>query len=264
MDWYYAESGRQVGPIKEEALEALVRSGVVKPDTLVWQSGMSNWQQYAAVRPAAPAPAQYTLPMTAAVAEPITRFCTECGRPFPQSELIPFGNSFVCASCKDTFTHKLREGVTTAGAVRYAGFWIRFVALLIDGAILFTVSMLLNVVGALTFFRGAGLRGAGAMAAYSGELLAYQGVMFLVNLTLVLAFNAFFLTRYGATPGKMALRLKVVTARGGPITAPLAIGRVFATYVSGLTLGIGYIMAGIDEQKRALHDRICDTRVIYT
>ena len=29
-----------------------------------------------------------------------------------------------------------------------------------------------------------------------------------------------------------------------------------------LILGIGYIMAGFDEQKRTLHDRICDTRVI--
>jgi hypothetical protein len=39
-------------------------------------------------------------------------------------------------------------------------------------------------------------------------------------------------------------------------------GRHFAKYISGLTLWIGYIMAGVDEEKRSLHDRICDTRVI--
>jgi uncharacterized RDD family membrane protein YckC len=33
--------------------------------------------------------------------------------------------------------------------------------------------------------------------------------------------------------------------------------------VSGIILLIGYIMAGFDEEKRALHDRVCDTRVIY-
>jgi uncharacterized RDD family membrane protein YckC len=33
--------------------------------------------------------------------------------------------------------------------------------------------------------------------------------------------------------------------------------------VSGMILLIGYIMAGFDNEKRALHDRVCDTRVIY-
>ena len=262
MDWYYAESGRQVGPIKEEALEALARSGVVKPDTLVWQQGMSNWQAYGMVRPVVAAPAEYPLSVTTAP-EPATRFCSECGRPFAQSELIPFGSSFVCAACKETFTHKLREGVAARGAVHYGGFWIRVVAILIDGAILFTVGMLLNVVGALVFAKGGGIRAPGVMVAYSGALLAYQGVIFLLNLAIYLSYQVYFLTRYGATPGKMALRLKVITSSGGPISVPLAIGRFFANYVSGLTLGIGYIMAGFDEQKRALHDRICDTRVIY-
>jgi uncharacterized RDD family membrane protein YckC len=263
MDWYYAESGRQVGPIKEEALEELARSGVVKPETLVWQQGMSNWQAYRAVRPMGASPAAYALPVAAGAPEPASRFCSECGLRFPHSELVPFGSSLVCAGCKETFTHKLREGVAPTGAVRYGGFWIRFVAILIDGAILFTVSMLLNVIGALFFVKGAGARAPAAMVAYSGALLAYQGIMFLVNVTLGLSYTVFFLTRYGATPGKMVLRLKVITTRGGPISAPLAVGRFFANYVSALTLGIGYIMAGIDEQKRALHDRVCDTRVIY-
>ncbi len=263
MDWYYAESGRQVGPIKEEALETLVRSGVVKADTLVWQQGMSNWQAYGTVRPMAATVVERALPVAATGPEPATRFCSECGRPFAQSELIPFGNSLVCAACKETFTHKLREGVAPAGSLHYGGFWIRFVAILIDGAILFTASMLLNVVGAMFFVKGTGARAPGAMIAYSGALLAYQGIIFLINLTIGLSYNVFFLTRYGATPGKMALRLKVITSRGGPISAPLAVGRFFAYNVSALTLGIGYIMAGIDEQKRALHDRVCDTRVIY-
>ncbi len=263
MDWYYAESGRQVGPIKEEALEALVRSGVVNPDTLVWQQGMSNWQAYRTVRSVVGAPAEHALPVATAAPEPTIRFCSECGRPFAQSELIPFGNTFVCAACKETFTHKLREGVAATGAVRYGGFWIRFVAIFIDGAILFTVSMLLNVIGALLFVPGAGARVPGVMPVYSGAFLAYQGIMFLINLAIALSYSVFFLTHYGATPGKMALRLKVVTSRGGPISVPLAVGRFFANYLSGLTLGIGYIIAGIDEQKRALHDRICDTRVIY-
>jgi len=263
MDWYYAESGRQVGPIQEESFDALVRSGVVRPDTLVWQQGMPNWQAYGTVRPVT-APVAPPPDAAAAVTRgPSTRFCSECGRPFPQSELIPFGSSFVCATCKETFAHKLREGVNSAGALRYGGFWIRFVAILIDGAILVTVSLLLSAFGAFVFFAGGAARGAGAMAGLSGAYIAYQGLMFLVNLAIAVSYQAYFLTRYSATPGKLALRLKVIPAKGGPVSLPLAIGRYFAYYVSMFTLGIGYMMAGFDAQKRALHDRVCETRVIH-
>ena len=69
------------------------------------------------------------------------------------------------------------------------------------------------------------------------------------------------LTR-GKTPGKMALDLKVVRPDGGPISLGRAVGRYFAKIVSGIILMIGYIMAGFDSEKRALHDMMCDTRVI--
>ena len=84
-----------------------------------------------------------------------------------------------------------------------------------------------------------------------------------ISIALSVAYEAYFLSTRGATPGKMALGLRVVTADGGPISVGLAIGRYFAMYLSGLTLMIGYIMAGFDSQKRALHDYICGTRVIY-
>ena len=68
--------------------------------------------------------------------------------------------------------------------------------------------------------------------------------------------------RFGATPGKMACGLKVVMADGGKVTYLRALGRAFSEILSGIILYIGYIMAGFDDEKRALHDRICDTRVI--
>jgi uncharacterized RDD family membrane protein YckC len=60
----------------------------------------------------------------------------------------------------------------------------------------------------------------------------------------------------------MALDLKVVRPDGGPISLGRAVGRYFAKIVSGIILAIGYIIAGFDDQKRALHDMMCDTRVI--
>jgi uncharacterized RDD family membrane protein YckC len=77
------------------------------------------------------------------------------------------------------------------------------------------------------------------------------------------AYDTFFIGKFGATPGKMACRLKVVMPDGGPISYPRAIGRHFAEMISGMILCIGYLMVAFDkEQHRALHDRICNTRVI--
>ena len=84
---------------------------------------------------------------------------------------------------------------------------------------------------------------------------------------IAIAFNAvyagFFIGRYGATPGKMACQLIVVDANGAPISYSRSFGRGFAEIVSGITCYIGYIIAAFDGEKRALHDHICSTRVIY-
>jgi uncharacterized RDD family membrane protein YckC len=70
--------------------------------------------------------------------------------------------------------------------------------------------------------------------------------------------------RFGATVGKLAVGVRIVRSDGGAITYGRAFGRYWAEMVSSLCCNIGYIMAGFDNpQKRALHDRMCDTRVIY-
>ncbi len=53
-------------------------------------------------------------------------------------------------------------------------------------------------------------------------------------------------------------------ADGTPLSTGRIIGRHFAEMISNMILCIGYMMAGWDDEKRALHDRICDTRVIRT
>ena len=54
----------------------------------------------------------------------------------------------------------------------------------------------------------------------------------------------------------MALGLKVVRPNGGPVNLGRAVGRYFAKWLSSITLGIGYIIAGFDAEKRAMHDMI--------
>ena len=169
----------------------------------------------------------------------------------PHEDLALFGDRLICSNCKIAYAQKLREGVASATTLTYAGFWIRFVAVLIDGVILFVASVVVQL--------------AFAPMLRSGRMdlaLMALGVEYLIGLVIGATYEGVFVSRFGATPGKMALDLKVVRPDGGPITLGRAVGRYFAKMVSAIILGIGYIMAGFDSQKRALHDMICDTRVI--
>jgi uncharacterized RDD family membrane protein YckC len=61
----------------------------------------------------------------------------------------------------------------------------------------------------------------------------------------------------------MVAKLQVVTAEGGPLSYGRAMGRAFAEMLSGIICYIGFFMVLFDSQRRALHDRICNTRVIH-
>jgi uncharacterized RDD family membrane protein YckC len=61
----------------------------------------------------------------------------------------------------------------------------------------------------------------------------------------------------------MALGLIVTNPERQKISYLRALGRTFAEWISSIILAIGYLMAGFDEEKRTLHDRICSTRVVY-
>ncbi len=55
MDWFYAEGGRQVGPVPQSEFDRLVQAGTIQGDTLVWREGMPDWRTYREVAgPSAP------------------------------------------------------------------------------------------------------------------------------------------------------------------------------------------------------------------
>jgi len=68
--------------------------------------------------------------------------------------------------------------------------------------------------------------------------------------------------KFEATPGKLALGLRIVRADGSKLSHGRIIGRFFAEKLSAFVFFIGYLIAAFDDQKRALHDMICDTRVV--
>jgi uncharacterized RDD family membrane protein YckC len=66
---------------------------------------------------------------------------------------------------------------------------------------------------------------------------------------------------YQATLGKMIFGMKVTDLSGNRISFERATGRHFAKYLSGMILGIGYIMVGLTERKQGLHDLLAGTLV---
>jgi uncharacterized RDD family membrane protein YckC len=246
MDWFYAQDGQQIGPVTESNLTDLARTGVVSPDTLVWHAGLPEWQPYRT--------ASATFPP--AIPGDQLRYCNSCGNQFPSSDLAMFGESAVCAACKPAYVQRLRQGMTstTPHKFEYAGFWIRFWAYLIDSIILGAARYAITLpLGLETVF-------------HVGQPLwnAWFGIAPLISIVIGLAYYIYFWTQYGATPGKMVFGLKVVRPDGSPISNGQAVGRYFGYWLSAIILGIGFMMAGWDKEKRALHDALCDTRVIRT
>jgi uncharacterized RDD family membrane protein YckC len=186
-------------------------------------------------------------------------YCGECGGAYPLQDLARFGNQFVCANCKPAYIQRMREGVQPIGTpmagVVYGGFWIRFLAVIIDGIIMGVV------IFPISFAVGFGLGRSGGMDP-ANPPIAQIALLELGILALALVYQVWFNTQKGGTPGKLVLGLRVVTTDGKFMTVPRAIGRFFAYILSGMVFYIGYIIAGFDSEKRALHDHICSTRVI--
>jgi uncharacterized RDD family membrane protein YckC len=253
MKWFYADQGQQKGPIEEAALNDLVLAGVVRDDTLVWNEGMPTWQTHASVRGAAPT----STPLSANATD--TRYCGECGRPFPANELVAIGPVAVCATCKPVYLQKLREG-GAVGTRRYAGFWIRAAARIVDAILLNVVFLIVRIPFGVAMFTPSVAQNPAAMMAIMAPLL----LITFLSIIAAACYEIFFIAKRGATLGKMIFGLKVIRADGSPLAVGLSTGRYFAQLINSFTLGIGYFMAGWDDQKRALHDRICETRVIHS
>ena len=257
MPWFYANAGQQVGPISDADFERLTREGVIQPATLVWREGMAQWEPLANVRVASP-PA---LPVDAPIAAPGQVLCAECRRLVPATDTMQVGNATICAACKPIYVQKLREGAVTftpqVTALRYAGFWIRFGAKFIDGLIMMIVTLPLSFIFPVQF-----VFNPGSMPDI-GKMLAQQGIVASLNMVIAMLYTWLLVGRYSATPGKMLLGIRIVTREGQRVTYLRAFARYWAELVSQLTCYVGYIIAGFDDEKRALHDHMCNTRVVY-
>jgi uncharacterized RDD family membrane protein YckC len=145
-------------------------------------------------------------------------FCANCGH-----EMLV--TAAACPECGHP------SGAGPVGTQQYAGFGIRFLAVLIDGLILLIPSLVFG----------------------SGRFLGGLGVTFLYHWLMIAYWN-------GQTIGKRAMNIRIARPDGSAVDLGVAAVRSAMRLVSGIALGLGFLWAAWDPEKRTWHDMVADTR----
>ena len=150
----------------------------------------------------------------------------------------------------------------------FAGFWLRFVAFIIDGIIvLFGAVILIAVI--VAFIGVTAIQSAFENMDNAPDFLPFSIVFGFIVLILGLIAGQWLYfawmesSVHQGTVGKMSLGLIVTDLQGRRVSFGRATGRFFSKIITGLIpFYIGYIMAGFTEKKQALHDMIASCLVL--
>ncbi|MBN1644001.1 MAG: RDD family protein [Dehalococcoidales bacterium] len=209
---------------------------------------------------------------------PQSVYCYKCGLKLPDAEARK-----ICKGCQTPNSPtsqycykcglKLPEQAGGEFTDKYAGFWARLGACLIDIIIIGIVgSLLTRVIFSVMF---------GSSADFLEEVLKYylnydfgnplvrsfllfEGLAFLASTTVSAAYYTIATGKWGKTIGKAALGIKVINADGSRVSYWRAFGRYWARILNNATLGLAYIVIAFTNKKQGVHDFICNTIVIKT
>jgi len=198
--------------------------------------------------------------------------CSNCGQAFAVAAAVaraPMMSSPVAAPIAGGVAAvPAYAGYAAVPRVQYAGFWVRFLAFLIDNAVMGIGFVLILI--PLIFLTGLG--------GFIGEIHPNEdmndvGIFMLFGLLFLAATVSLLLTwlyhalmessEWQATLGKKVLGLVVTDMAGRRVSFGRATGRHFAKIITNMVPAfIGYIMAGFTERKQAMHDMIAGCLVL--
>ena len=140
----------------------------------------------------------------------------------------------------------------------FAGFWVRLAAYAIDMAVVTVGLLIVRLV-----FMGINSLIAGTFL--EGGILFHYTLKDIVLYLFQVVYFILFTFHTGTTLGKKAMNLRVICkdSEEKPSLLTVVYRETIGRFLSGLILCIGYLIIGIDKEKRGLHDILCDTRVIY-
>jgi len=230
MEVWIGRNGERHGPYQEEQVREWLRSGQLSPDDLGWREGLADWQPLSVLFPQdkpSPAPSPY-------------------GPPPLQQQLRAQAVDF-----------------------DYAGFWQRFGAWAIDLLVLMIPSMIvMYATGGLDAYKHlleqmqSGADMTTAMRTYAEATKGASIVSLLITYLYYLFFEA---SRWQATPGKLALRLRVTDLQGQRITVGRSAARNIvrlSAAIFGLIPVICYLAITWTQHKQGLHDLWAGTYVL--
>jgi uncharacterized RDD family membrane protein YckC/ribosomal protein L40E len=201
-------------------------------------------------------------------------FCYKCGLKLPDAAIL---DKKICAGCHTPnsptaqYCYKcglqLPDKLGGGYELRYAGFWVRLLAFLINGIILYIV---ISIITAAIFISKYGQSSYSTLLSTisSGNLdsmvLTFLGIFFLTFFIVTILYATISIGLWGRTVGKAALRIKVVKPDGSRVSYWRALGRSLAYYLNGFTFGLTFLIIAFTNKKRGLHDYVADTVVIKT
>ncbi len=144
----------------------------------------------------------------------------------------------------------------------YAGFWVRLCATFIDMIITAPIIWAaFHIIGFdMTSLPTVEQMLEGIQPAETTEKRIADFVSWIISI----AYSVYFITsKQQATPGKRIMNIYIATKDGRKLTVNRCFARFFASILSGLLLGVGFVMIAFTKEKTALHDLICNTRVFY-
>ena len=198
-------------------------------------------------------------------------FCSNCGQGFPVAVAAraPILSASVAAPMEvGAAAIPAYAGYAAVPRVEYAGFWLRFLAFLIDNVVMGIAFVLILI--PLIFLTGLG----GFIGTiHPDEDFNDVGIFMLIGLIFLAATVSLVFTwlyhalmessEWQATVGKKVLGLVVTDMAGQRVSFWRATARHFAKIITNMVPAfIGYIMAGFTEKKQALHDMLAGCLVL--
>lgn len=232
MEVWIGRDGERHGPYKEEEVRQWLRSGQVSADDLGWYEGMTDWQ-----------------PLSSLFPEELDR------GPAGASAIPP-----------------LPQAATTTvdtAAMDVASFWQRFGAWVIDLAVLLVPSSIafyaMGGLGAYQHMLAQLQSGADMGNAIRDYAQSTQGANIAVTVIGFLYYTLFECSKWQATPGKLALRLRVTDLQGNGLTIGRAAARNavrLTNVITGLIPFACYIAVAWTQRKQGLHDLLAHALVL--
>ena len=227
---------QRTGPFSEAQILRAYEQGELQPNDLLWADGVSTPVTVAS------AFAQLPVPQTKGASEELVLEPIE-----PQPETVGAGSPYrPPRAAVDDFS------ASAGGEPRYAGFWVRFSAAMLD-------SIIVGVAYAILAFALRPLRGMLHLTPGTAPMADFAVQTMLMWLYVALGESG----PHSATWGKRAFGLQVLGSDFlDRISFLRASGRFLGRYLSALLLGIGYFMQPFNARKRALHDFLAGTIVV--